>query len=150
LCCSGGEHGLSEVTSVTFFNDALTLAAGTSTGRVMLFDIRAGTPTLTKSHNYDLPIKRILQHSTGHVLSADDRVVKLWDGRSGANFTTIENPSTINDVAVCPNSGLLFVANEAEKMGVYFIPVQMRVVEKKLLGLAHSHPSPCAGPVPGP
>jgi ribosome biogenesis protein ENP2 len=118
-------RGVPEVTALSFTGDALTLAAGTSTGKVLVFDIRAGSPTVTVDHNYELPIRRILPHSSGHLLSADERVVKIWEGRTGTNFSTVENPSTIHDIAVCPNSGLVFVANEAEKISTYFIPVRV-------------------------
>ena len=51
-----------EVTALTFLTDGLTLAAGTSNGQVLLYDIRATKPLLVKDHNYELPIRRIVHH----------------------------------------------------------------------------------------
>uniref|UniRef100_A0A8C5QF64 Nucleolar protein 10 n=1 Tax=Leptobrachium leishanense TaxID=445787 RepID=A0A8C5QF64_9ANUR len=40
----------------------------------------------------------------------------------GKIFTSIEPETDVNDVCVYPDSGMLFTANEAPKMNVYYIP----------------------------
>lgn len=114
--------GIAQVTALSFF-DGLTMAVGSSDGHVMLYDIRSSVPMLTKDHNYGLPIKRIVYHkSSNNVMSMDSKVVKLWDKDSGKNFTTVEGGSTINDMCVVPDTGLVFLANEAPKLSTFFIP----------------------------
>lgn len=116
--------GLSSVTAIKY-RDGLNFAAGTSTGQILLYDLRASKPLLVKDHNYGLPIKRIDFHddSNNLVLSADSRVLKLWHRNTGKPFTAIEPEDTkINDLCVYPKSGLLFMANEAPKILTYYIP----------------------------
>jgi ribosome biogenesis protein ENP2 len=59
------------------YRDGLNLAVGTSTGLVLMYDIRSNKPMLTKDHMYGLPIKKVLYH-TGYdndfVLSMDSQV----------------------------------------------------------------------------
>jgi hypothetical protein len=68
------------------------------------------------------------------VLSADTRSVKVWDKRSGANFTTIEAPSDVKDFIVlksrhnltepyeCDDSGVVCICCDAPRVQVHFIP----------------------------
>lgn len=106
------------------FNGALTMAVGTSTGQVLLYDLRSDKPLLVKDHQYGLPIKSIhFQDSLDLVLSSDSRIVKMWNRNSGKIFTSLEPEHDLNDVCLYPNSGMLLTANEAPKMGIYYIPV---------------------------
>ncbi|EPY75600.1 nucleolar protein 10 isoform 1 [Camelus ferus] len=106
------------------FNGALTMAVGTSTGQVLLYDLRSDKPLLVKDHQYGLPIKSIhFQDSLDLILSADSRIVKMWNKNSGKIFTSLEPEHDINDVCLYPNSGMLLTANETPKMGIYYIPV---------------------------
>ncbi|XP_035303390.1 nucleolar protein 10 isoform X2 [Cricetulus griseus] len=41
----------------------------------------------------------------------------------GKIFTSLEPEHDLNDVCLYPNSGMLLTANEAPKMGIYYIPV---------------------------
>ena len=62
------------------YRDGLTLGVGTSTGHVLLYDIRNGLPVRVKDHQYDLPIKDLTFHEPlDLVLSMDSKIVKLWD-----------------------------------------------------------------------
>jgi len=115
---------LPQITSLTF-RDGLNLAVGTSTGHILLYDIRSSKPLLTKDHRYGDPIKRILFHqSMDQVVSLDNKVVRIWDRQSGKPFTSIEAPPEVpfNDVAIYPNSGLMMMANEQPKMQVHYVP----------------------------
>ncbi|CAH7300918.1 Nol10 [Phodopus roborovskii] len=65
------------------FNGALTMAVGTSTGQVLLYDLRSDKPLLVKDHQYGLPIKSVhFQNSLDLVLSSDSRIVKMWNRNS--------------------------------------------------------------------
>ncbi|XP_038599380.1 nucleolar protein 10 [Tachyglossus aculeatus] len=106
------------------FNGALNMAVGTSTGQVLLYDLRSSKPLIVKDHQYDLPIKSVqFQDSLDLVLSADARIIKMWNKDTGKIFTSMEPEHDINDVCLYPNSGMLLTANETPKMGVYYIPV---------------------------
>lgn len=110
------------VTSLAF-NGALEMAVGTSSGHVLLYDIRATRPRLVKNHYYELPIKNIHYHKhNNRIITADTKIIKVWDVEKGDNFTSIEPGVTINDMCVYQDSGLIFLANEAQKNSVYYVP----------------------------
>ncbi|XP_006012219.1 nucleolar protein 10 [Latimeria chalumnae] len=109
--------------SALMFKGALHMAVGTSTGQVLLYDLRSSRPLFVKDHRYGLPIKSIqFQDQLDLVISADSKIVKMWNKDTGKIFTSIEPEHDINDVCVYPNSGMLFTANEAPKMNTYYIP----------------------------
>jgi len=111
-----------EVTALQF-NGALEMGVGTSTGHVMLYDIRSTRPRIVKNHYYELPIKNIHFHQhNNRIVTADTKIIKIWDYETGDNFTSIEPGVTINDICVYQDSGLIFLANEAQKNSVYYIP----------------------------
>jgi len=128
LSCPVQETGqLSSVPGVSCLaaRDSLNLAVGSTTGQVLLYDIRAGKPVLTKDHHYGLPIKRIVQTTAGEqelVLSLDSQVVRVWDRQTGKPHTSIESTAEFNDLVIYPGSGLLFLANEQPRMQVFYIP----------------------------
>ncbi|XP_058143868.1 nucleolar protein 10 isoform X4 [Dasypus novemcinctus] len=65
------------------FNGALTMAVGTSTGQILLYDLRSDKPLLVKDHQYGLPIKSVhFQESLDLILSADSRIIKMWNKNS--------------------------------------------------------------------
>lgn len=118
----GKVRNLPSVTSLAF-NGALEMAVGTSTGHILIYDIRSNKPRLTKNHYYELPIKSIYFHQIdNHIVTSDTKIVKIWDTETSENFTSIEPGVTINDMCVYQNSGLIFLANEAPKNSVYYIP----------------------------
>ncbi|KAK6056352.1 WD domain, G-beta repeat protein [Cooperia oncophora] len=113
-----------EITSLKF-RDALRLAVGTSTGQVMLYDIRSRKPLLVKDHVNGLPIRQIdfaLKETENLVLSMDSRVLKIWNEIGGKPFAAIETEHALNDFCRYPGSGLIFMANEAPRMLQFFIP----------------------------
>ena len=116
------QDGIPEITALAF-RDALNMGVGTSTGKVLLYDIRSSKAILTKDHLYDLPIKKVVFHSTlDQVLSMDGKVVKIWDRQTGKAYASIESDHDMNDLAVYPGSGLMFMANEQPKLQVHYIP----------------------------
>ncbi|XP_056282519.1 nucleolar protein 10 [Pseudoliparis swirei] len=105
------------------FNGSLAMAVGTSTGQVLLYDLRSSRPMLVKDHFYSLPIKSINFHDPlDLVVSADSKIIKLWNKDTGKAFSSIEPQTNINDVCIYPNSGMLFTANEDPKMNTFYIP----------------------------
>lgn len=111
------------VTTLTF-RDGLTMAVGTATGQIMLYDIRSNKPYLTKDHMYGLPIKSVsfLDGTLDLIASLDAKIIKFWNRNTGAPYTAIQSDRELNQLAAYPNSGMLFVANEAEKILSYYIP----------------------------
>jgi ribosome biogenesis protein ENP2 len=68
-----------EVTAIRY-EDALTMAVGTSTGHVLLYDLRSSTPIMWKDHRYGLPIIDIKFHNASKkFISSDSKIIKLWD-----------------------------------------------------------------------
>ncbi|XP_029451751.1 nucleolar protein 10 [Rhinatrema bivittatum] len=115
-------EGLPSISALKF-NGALHMAVGTSTGQVLLYDLRSNSPIIVKDHQYGLPIKSIQFHDPlDLIISADSRIIKMWNKDSGKIFTSIEPEHDVNDVCLYPNSGMLLTANEAPKMNIYYIP----------------------------
>uniref|UniRef100_A0A8C2XSQ2 Nucleolar protein 10 n=1 Tax=Cyclopterus lumpus TaxID=8103 RepID=A0A8C2XSQ2_CYCLU len=105
------------------FNGSLAMAVGTSTGQVLLYDLRSSRPLLVKDHFYSLPIKSINFHDQlDLVVSADSKIIKLWNKDTGKAFSSIQPQTNINDVCIYPNSGMLFTANEDPKMNTFYVP----------------------------
>ncbi|XP_061699847.1 nucleolar protein 10 [Syngnathoides biaculeatus] len=105
------------------FSGSLFMAVGTSTGQVLLYDLRSSQPLLVKDHFYNLPIKSLNFHDQMDlVVSADAKIVKIWNKDTGKVFSSIQPESNINDVCMYPHSGMLFTANEDPKMNTFYIP----------------------------
>ncbi len=114
--------GVPEVTALSC-RDGLNLACGTSSGHVLLFDLRSRRALLTKDHMYGLPVKKIKFHSTyDQVLSLDAKCVKIWDRQTGKPYAAVESEHELNDLVTYPESGLIFMANEQPRMQAHFIP----------------------------
>lgn len=119
------DTSISEIPQVSAvrFKSALNLAVGTSIGSVLLYDIRSSQPLLVKDHRMGLSIRRIeFATEQNLVLSMDSRVLKIWEEQSGRPYAAIEPGTCLTDFCLYPNSGLLFMANEAPRMLQYFIP----------------------------
>lgn len=77
------------VTAISSRVDGLSYAFGTSTGHTLLYDIRSPKPLATKDQGYGLPVKNVCwieggsrMAGDGLVLSADKKVIKIWDRNS--------------------------------------------------------------------
>ncbi|RIA96483.1 WD40-repeat-containing domain protein [Glomus cerebriforme] len=126
---SANNNDLFQVTAMEYRNDGLSLAVGTSTGHVLLYDLRSSKPWLVKDHQYGYPIKKLFWYDNvigdegkTKIISADNKIMKIWDKDNGANFTSIEPNTDINDFCVVPDSGLIFVANEGIQIGAFYVP----------------------------
>lgn len=114
--------GVPQVTSLSF-RDGLNVAVGTSSGQILLYDLRSSRPLLTKDHQYGIPIKTLAFHKTlDQVISLDGKAVKIWDRQTGKPYTTIESEAELNEFTVYPESGLMFMANEQPKLQVHYVP----------------------------
>ena len=121
-----------EITALEFNRSGLSLATGSSTGLVHLYDLRSPIPFLKKDQGYGYPILDLLylssttatraQSTESKILSADKRIIKIWDERDGTPWTSVEPAVDINSVAWCKNSGMLLTANEGRQQHAFFIP----------------------------
>ncbi|KAJ3315353.1 Nucleolar protein 10 [Boothiomyces sp. JEL0838] len=111
-----------EISSIEFGADGLSFMAGTSTGQIVLYDLRRPTPLIVKDHQYGYPIHSLQFHESGNVISSDTKIVKMWNKNDGAIFTNIEAPNDINHTCVFDDSGLIMLAGEATQIQSYYIP----------------------------
>lgn len=81
--------GLPSITALKF-DGALKMGVGTSTGHVLLYDIRSSKPLLVKDHMNEIPIKKIEFHQQmEYVYSMDSTVVKIWNKNTVSDFFII-------------------------------------------------------------
>ncbi|TPX34909.1 hypothetical protein SmJEL517_g02622 [Synchytrium microbalum] len=111
-----------EISQVTFHENGLLMGVGTSSGHVLLYDLRNRMPVAWKDHQYGFPIKNVSFHSSGNVVSSDTKTLKIWNQYDTKLYTSIEPTHDINDVCVIDNSGLILVANEGVQILSYYIP----------------------------
>jgi ribosome biogenesis protein ENP2 len=115
-----------EITALDFDRSGLSLATGSSEGLVQIFDLRRPVPILRKDQGYGYPIKTLIHMITSSqekkILSADKRIIKLWDEVDGKAWTSVEPAVDINSVAWCKQSGMILTANEGKQQHAFFIP----------------------------
>lgn len=124
--------GRQEITALEFDRSGLGLATGSSTGLIHLYDLRSPNPVLKKDQGYGYPIHTLtyLSSSTStrtqtaepKILSADKRIIKIWNQQDGSAWTSVEPAVDINSVAWCKDSGMLLTANEGRQQHSFFIP----------------------------
>lgn len=124
--------GRSEITALEFDRSGLVLATGSSTGLIHLYDLRSSSPVLKKDQGYGYPIQTLIflasstmtqaQTSESKILSSDKRIIKIWDTKNGAPWTSVEPAVDLNCVAWCKDSGMLLTANEGRQQHAFFIP----------------------------
>lgn len=124
-----------EVTALQFDPSGLTLASGSSTGLIHLYDLRSPIPILKKDQGYGYPIQTLTflnsSSSTSRnahlssepkILSADKRIIKIWNERTGDPWTSVEPAVDLHCVEWCKDSGMLLTANEGRQQHSFFIP----------------------------
>ncbi|KAL8867217.1 MAG: hypothetical protein Q9174_005804 [Haloplaca sp. 1 TL-2023] len=124
--------GRQEITALEFDQSGLGLASGSSTGLIYLYDLRSPRPLLKKDQGYGYPIQNLIyltpstssrRHTTEpKILSADKRIIKIWDPTDGSPWTSVEPAVDLNCVAWCKDSGMLLTANEGQQQHSFFIP----------------------------
>lgn len=125
-------EGHEEITALEFDHTGLGIACGTSAGLIRLYDLRSPNPILKKDQGYGYPIQTIIhlnsssstraQTSEPKILSADKRIIKIWDARDGSPWTSVEPAVDIHSVAWHKDSGMLLTANEGRQQHSFFIP----------------------------
>lgn len=125
-------EGKPEITALEFDQSGLNIAAGSSTGIVNLYDLRSPLPTLKKDQGYGYPIHTLIflesstrtrsQTAEPKILSADKRIIKIWDARDGSPWTSVEPAVDLNSVTWCKDSGMLLTANEGRQQHSFHIP----------------------------
>ena len=125
-------EGKQEITSLQFHSSGLTIATGSSLGLTHLYDLRSPLPLLKKDQGYGFPIQDIIfldastesqsQTINSKILTADKRIIKIWDSRTGDPWTSVEPAVDLHNVAWCKNSGMLLTANEGRQQHSFFIP----------------------------
>ena len=117
-----------EITSMSFDGTGLKFLAGASDGSCAVFDMRSSKPLAAKEHPYGMPIVSVAFQDMGeNVVTADAKVVKIWNARDASPFTTIEVPVPINDVCLArgrdgSTSGLMMLAVEQERIMSFYVP----------------------------
>lgn len=115
-----------EITALEFHRSGLNIATGTSTGLVNIYDVRSPVPLLQKEQGYDYPIQSLKYLDSGmssdKIMSADKRIIKIWDAESGDAWTSVEPAVDINHVEYIPNSGMILTANEGRQQHAFLIP----------------------------
>ena len=124
--------GKQEVTALEFHRSGLDLAVGSSSGIIHLYDLRSPTPKLKKDQGYGYPIHTLTyltpssasrgQTIDPKILSADKRIIKIWDQNDGSPWTSVEPAVDLNSVAWCKDSGMFLTANEGRQQHSFFIP----------------------------
>ena len=124
--------GRQEITALEFDRSGLNLATGSSTGIIHLYDLRSPTPTLKKDQGYGYPLHTLIflesstrtrsQNTDSKILSADKRIIKIWDAQNGLPWTSVEPAVDINSVAWCKDSGMFLTANEGRQQHSFHIP----------------------------
>ncbi len=110
-----------EVSALEFRNDGLHVGVGTSSGHLLLYDLRMAQPLFVKDHRNERRIHSVRFHED-FVFSGDCKVIKVWDQRTGASFLNLETDSPCSDFLVWPESGLIFAAGESPNTMAYYCP----------------------------
>ncbi|WVQ78443.1 hypothetical protein IAT38_000529 [Cryptococcus sp. DSM 104549] len=124
------EQRLSVTALASHPTDGLSMAVGTSTGHTLLYDLRSPTPFAVKDQGYGEAVKKVdwlrgggAHEDAGRVVSADSKVIKIWDKNdASANQVSLHPPSSLTDLHAVPGSGLMFVACDAPQLSSYYIP----------------------------
>ncbi len=125
-------EGKSQVTALEFDKSGLGLATGSSTGLIHLYDLRSSVPLLKKDQGYGYPIQNLIyltssiatraQTSEPKILSADKRIIKIWNSSDGSPWTSVEPAVDLNCVTWCKDTGMLLTANEGRQQHAFLIP----------------------------
>ncbi|KAI5450831.1 Small ribosomal subunit biogenesis [Naganishia albida] len=111
--------------------DGLSYAVGTSTGHTLLYDIRSAKPFAVKDQGYGEALKTVdwmlgsaaSGGNGGAVLSADSKVVKVWNKNDpSSNIFSLHPPAPLLDIHAIPHTGLLLAATDSPTPNAYYIP----------------------------
>eukprot|EP00439_Symbiodinium_sp_Y106_P031879 s4195_g3.t2 len=111
-----------QVTRCGYSANGMFFAAGTSEGIVRVYDLRSSRPLAQRDHMNDYAITSLCFHSGQResdllVASSDKKSIKVWEATTGSMKASVESQSVVNDVSFYPNSGLMLVANDHQRIG---------------------------------
>ncbi|KAI1353809.1 WD40-repeat-containing domain protein [Xylaria sp. FL0043] len=120
----GGQEG--EITALDFHDSGLSIATGSSTGVVKLFDMRSPKPLWQKDHGSGFPIKNLTHMTTSSserkIMSSDKQLIKINEESTGQTWTSIEPIVDINFTTWVKGTGMILTANEGQAMHAFLIP----------------------------
>lgn len=120
------------LTSIRFDDDGVHLAVGTSSGKVIIYDLRSSNPFLIKKLTDGLPVIDIKYQRNPELethqmmITSDSSHVKIWGKNDGRTLASLQisqkSDGGINDLCLWPYSGLLLLALDMPHLKPYFIP----------------------------
>ncbi|KAI0459196.1 WD40-repeat-containing domain protein [Xylaria acuta] len=120
----GGQEG--EITALDFNDSGLSIATGSSSGVVKLFDMRSPKPLWQKDHGSGFPIKNLIHMTTSSserkILSGDKQLIKINEESTGQTWTSIEPIVDLNYTTWVKGTGMILTANEGQAMHAFLIP----------------------------
>ncbi|TRX92312.1 hypothetical protein FHL15_006698 [Xylaria flabelliformis] len=120
----GGQEG--EITALNFNDSGLSIATGSSSGVVKLFDMRSPKPLWQKDHGSGFPIKNLIHMTTSSserkILSSDKQLIKINEESTGQTWTSIEPIVDLNYTTWVKGTGMILTANEGQAMHAFLIP----------------------------
>ncbi|KAI1434771.1 WD40-repeat-containing domain protein [Xylaria sp. CBS 124048] len=120
----GGQEG--EITALDFKDSGLSIATGTSTGVVKLFDMRSPKPLWQKDHGSGFPIKNLTHMTTSSserkIMSSDKQLIKISEESTGQTWASIEPIVDLNFTTWVKGTGMILTANEGQAMHAFLIP----------------------------
>ncbi|KAH8165852.1 hypothetical protein CIB48_g2409 [Xylaria polymorpha] len=120
----GGQEG--EITALDFNDSGLSIATGSSSGVVKLFDMRSPKPLWQKDHGSGFPIKNLIHMTTSSserkILSSDKQLIKINEESTGQTWTSIEPIVDLNFTTWVKGTGMILTANEGQAMHAFLIP----------------------------
>jgi ribosome biogenesis protein ENP2 len=124
---------INPVSSLRFSeNHNVSIFIGYASGDIVLYDLRAQGPVLSKNLGNNLPITSIKNHfSTKIAITADLHNVSMWNTNNGKEKAKITSPRKINHVCKLRDSGFLFLSVEDPLIEVKFIKKLGDVDNKK-------------------
>merc|ERR1712216_1077078 len=115
-----------------FDDDGIHMAVGTSSGKILIYDLRCSKPYLIKEHMSGLPIidikynRKTSHQTTQLIITSDANTVKIWDKKDGKTSACLQISQKvdggINDLCLWPGSGLFVLALDSPTLKPYFIP----------------------------
>ncbi|KAI1758105.1 WD40-repeat-containing domain protein [Xylaria castorea] len=120
----GGQEG--EITALDFNDSGLSIATGSSSGVVKLFDMRSPKPLWQKDHGSGFPIKNLIHMTTSSserkILSSDKQLIKINEESTGQTWTSIEPIVDLNYTTWVKGTGMILTANEGQAMHAFLVP----------------------------
>lgn len=123
------EKGALNVTSLAFRStDAVSMLVGTSSGDVLLYDIRSVAPLVMREHGNEQDVVRVGFHGADKVWSADALALKFWMAADGAPYAAIEadEHTSISDACVFRerdrDTGLIILPGAQQRVQCYYMP----------------------------